>query len=220
MTLLHSPPMAPALPPVRSALAPISLKAVLRHAAPRVLEGMILPVVVCYVAMVFTGLYGGLAAATAWVYGRVAWRLVRREAVSGMMLLAAGAITVRAVVAALNGNAVLFFLPECLGVFCASMGFLLTAPLRRPLIQRVAADLVPLPGHLHEHPLMRRFYVRLSVLWGGAQLLNAGLTLWLLLSQSTETYLIVRTSAVAVLLGGAGLVSVLSFRRCLRALPG
>ncbi|GAA3443082.1 hypothetical protein GCM10018955_25200 [Planomonospora venezuelensis] len=190
-----------------------------RHAAPRVLEAMVLPAAVFYAAMVFTGLYGALAVALAWVYGGVAWRLVRRRAAPGMMLLAAGAITVRVVLAVLNKNPVFFFLPECLGIFCASMAFLLTASLRRPLIQRVAADLVPLPDHLNEHPLMRRFFFRHSVLWGCAQFLNAGLSLWLLITLDTEMYLIVRTSAVAVLLGGAALVSALGFRRCLRALP-
>jgi hypothetical protein len=65
---------------------------------------------------------------------------------------------------------------------------------------------------------MRRFFRRQSVLWGCAQLINAVLSLWLLFTMTTETYLVVRTLAVAVLLGGAGLISVLSLRRCLHAL--
>ncbi|MFC7646626.1 VC0807 family protein [Streptosporangium lutulentum] len=179
---------------------------------------MILPVAVFYAAFAVLGLYGALAVAVAWVYGGVVWRLVRRRAVPGTLMLAAGAVTVRAVLAGVTESSTLFFLPSCLGVFCASMGFLLTAPLRRPLAQRVASDLVPLPDHLLEHSLMRRFFMRQSVLWGCAQLVNAGLSVWLLFSLTTETYLVVRTSAVAVLLGGAGLISVLSLRRCLRAL--
>ncbi|MFF0573132.1 VC0807 family protein [Streptosporangium saharense] len=210
MTLLLSPPTAPVALP--------RIGALLRHAAPRVLEGMILPVAVFYAGLVFFGLYGALAVAVGWVYGGIVWRLVRREPVPGTVLLAAGTITVRAVLAAATGSPVLFFLQPCLGVLCASLGFLLTAPMRRPLVQRVATDLVPLPGHLLEHPRMRRFFVGQSVLWGGAQLLNASLSVWLLLTQTLETYLLVRTSLVAVLLGGAGLVSVLGLRRCLRAL--
>ncbi|MGV9774774.1 VC0807 family protein [Streptosporangium sp. NPDC003464] len=210
MTLLLSPPVVPVALP--------RLGALLRHAAPRVLEGMILPVAVFYVGLVFFGPYGALAVAVAWVYGGIAWRLARRGPVPGTVILAAGTITVRMVLAWVAENPALFFLPSCLGVFCASMGFLLTARLRRPLVQRVATDLVPFPEHLLEHPRMRRFFVGQSVLWGGAQLLNAGLSLWLLLSQPLETYLLVRTTAVAVLLGGAALISVLSLRRCLRAL--
>ncbi|MFF5205134.1 VC0807 family protein [Streptosporangium sp. NPDC000396] len=210
MTLLLTPPAVPIAFP--------RLGALLRHAAPRVLEGMILPVAVFYAGLVFFGLYGALAVAVVWVYGGVVWRLVRRRPVPGTMLLAAGTITVRAVLAGVTGSPILFFLQPCLGVFCASMGFLLTATLRRPLVQRVATDLVPIPDHLLEHPRMRRFFVGQSVLWGCAQLVNAALSLWLLFSQTTETYLVVRTSAVAVLLSGTALISVLSFRRCLRAL--
>ncbi|WP_433247896.1 VC0807 family protein [Streptosporangium sp. CA-135522] len=210
MTLLLSPPVVPVALP--------RLGVLLRHAAPRVLEGMILPVAVFYAGLVLFGLYGALVVAVSWVYGGIVWRLVRRRPVPGTVILAGGMITIRAVLAGVTGSPVLFFLQPCLGVFCASMGFLLTATLRRPLVQRVATDLVPLPEHLLEHPRMRRFFVWQSVLWGGAQFLNATLSLWLLLSQSVETYLVVRTTAVAVLLGAAALISVLSFRNCLRAL--
>lgn len=210
MTVLTPAPAAPiALP---------RLGALLRHAAPKVFESMILPVLVFYVALVFTNSYGALAVAAAWVYGGVAWRLVRRNEASGTLLLAAGTITVRVALTLATGNPLVFFLQPCLGVFCVSMGFLLTAPLRRPLIQRVLADLVPLSEEVMEHPRMRRFFVAQSMLWGCAQLLNAVLSLWLLLTQTLETYLLVRTSAVAVLLGGAALISVLSLRHSLRRL--
>ncbi|MFS1298764.1 VC0807 family protein [Streptosporangium longisporum] len=204
---------APVTPLVLPRIGPL-----LRHAAPRVFESMILPVLVFYVALLFADAGVALGVAAAWVYGGVAWRLVKGGEAPGTLLLAAGTITVRVALAVATGNPIVFFLQPCLGVFCVSLGFLLTAPLRRPLIRRVVADLVPLPDHVTEHPRMRRFFVRQSVLWGCAQLLNAVLSLWLLLSQSLQTYLVVRTSVVAVLLGGAALVSVLSFRHCLRRL--
>lgn len=65
---------------------------------------------------------------------------------------------------------------------------------------------------------MRSFFRRHSVLWGCVQLVNASLSLWLLLSQPAEGFLVVRTCAVAVLLSATGLVSLLAFRRALRAL--
>ncbi|MFF5114769.1 VC0807 family protein [Streptosporangium sp. NPDC000509] len=210
MTVLMPAPPAPLVLP--------RIGVLLRHAVPRVFESMILPVLIFYVALVFTNANGALAVAAAWVYGGVAWRLVKGGEAPGTLLLAAGTITVRVALTLATGNPIVFFLQPCLGVFCVSMGFLLTAPLRRPLIRRVVADLVPLPDQVMEHPRMRRFFVSQSVLWGCAQLLNGALSLWLLLSQTLETYLLVRTSAVAVLLGGVALVSVLSFRHCLRRL--
>ncbi|MCP2347450.1 VC0807 family protein [Nonomuraea roseoviolacea] len=195
------------------------LAVLLRHAAPRVFEGMILPVAVFYAGLVVSGFVGGVVVSVAWVYGGVLYRLLRRTSVPGGVLLAAGMVTVRAVLALLSGSPVLFFLQPTLGVFCASAAFLATARVRRPLARRVAEDLVPLPAHVMEEPVMRRFFGRQSLVWGCAQLGNATLSLWLLLNQSIETYLLVRTSAVAVLLSAAALLTVLDFRCCLRALP-
>ncbi|MEV1239311.1 VC0807 family protein [Nonomuraea sp. NPDC050022] len=211
MTVLAAPSEAPAFELPR-------FGRLVRHAVPRVFEGMILPVAVFYVGMILSGITGGIVVAVAWVYGGVVWRLARRRAVPGAVLLAAGTVTVRAVLALLSGSAVIFFLQPTLGVFCASAGFLATARLRRPLAQRVAEDLVPLPEHVIERPVMRRFFARQSLVWGCAQFGNASLSLWLLLSQTIQTYLIVRTAAVAVLLSGAALLTLIDFRWCLRAL--
>ncbi|NUW44640.1 VC0807 family protein [Nonomuraea rhodomycinica] len=208
-----------AAPPEGHAFELPKLAVLLRHAAPRVFEGMILPVAVFYAGLVASGFVGGVVVSVAWVYGGVLYRLLRRTTVPGGVLLAAGMVTVRAVLALLSGSPVLFFLQPTLGVFCASAAFLGTARVRRPLARRVAEDLVPLPPHVMEEPVMRRFFGRQSFVWGCAQLGNATLSLWLLLSQPIETYLLVRTSAVAVLLSGAALLTVLDFRSCLRALP-
>ncbi|MFC4588100.1 DUF3159 domain-containing protein [Sphaerisporangium corydalis] len=187
----------------------------IRHAVPRVLEGMILPVAVFYAGLLVAGIHGGLVMAVGWVYGGVALRLVRRKAVPGTVLLAMLAITVRAALALVTGDVVIYFLQPTLGVFCASLAFLTTAAAPRPLIQRVTTDLVPLPDHLIHDPRMRRFFVRLSLLWGAVQFVNGSLSLWLLFSESIETYLIVRTAAVAVLMVLAAGASLLAFKRVL-----
>ncbi|GAA3789256.1 hypothetical protein GCM10022226_04920 [Sphaerisporangium flaviroseum] len=193
------------------------MNVLIRHAVPRVLEGMILPVAVFYAGLLLAGIRGGLVMAMAWVYGGVALRLVQRKAVPGTVLLAMLAITVRAVLALVTGDVVIYFLQPTLGVFCASLAFLATAATPRPLIERVTTDLVPLPDHLVHHPRMRRFFVHLSLLWGAVQFANGSLSLWLLFSEPIETYLIVRTAAVAVLMLLAALASLLAFKRVLRA---
>ncbi|MFC4530800.1 VC0807 family protein [Sphaerisporangium dianthi] len=205
-----------ALPPSPQHMVLPRISVLIRHAAPRVLEGMILPVAVFYAGMLVAGVKGGLAMAVAWVYGGAALRLVKRQKVPGTVLLAMLAITVRAVLALVTGDVVIYFLQPTLGVFCASLAFLSTAAAPRPLIQRVTTDLVPLPDHLVHHPVMRRFFVHLSLLWGMVQLVNGTLSLWLLFSESIETYLIVRTSAVAVLMVLAAAASILAFKRVLR----
>ncbi|GII84846.1 hypothetical protein Ssi03_28360 [Sphaerisporangium siamense] len=194
------------------------LSVLVRHAVPRVLEGMILPVAIFYVGFLVAGERGGVGMAVAWVYGGAVLRLVRRQPVPGTVLLAMLAVTVRAVLTLVTGDLLIFFLQPTLGVYAASLAFLGTAAAPRPLIQRVTTDLVPLPEHLTHHPRMRRFFVHLSLLWGTVQFANGSLSLWLLLSESIETYLIVRTAAVAVLMVLAALASLLAFRRVLRLL--
>ncbi|GGL00977.1 hypothetical protein Sme01_41040 [Sphaerisporangium melleum] len=205
-----------ALPPAAQHPVLPRLSVLIKHAAPRVLEGMILPVAVFYAGLLLAGVHGGLVMAVAWVYGGVALRLVRRQKVPGTVLLAMLAITVRAALALITGDVVIYFLQPTLGVFAASLAFLATAATPRPLIQRVTTDLVPLPDHLVRHPVMRRFFVHLSLLWGTVQFVNGSLSLWLLFSESIETYLIVRTSAVAVLMVLAAAASLLAFKRVLR----
>lgn len=43
------------------------------------------------------------------------------------------------------------------------------------------------------HPLMERFFVRLSLLWSATSILNAGVTVWMLLSRSTTTFVVVKS---------------------------
>jgi hypothetical protein len=193
------------------------LSALIRHAVPRVLECMILPVAVFYAGLLLAGVTGGLVMAVAWVYGGAALRLMRRQAVPGTVLLAMLAITARVALALVTGDLIVYFLQPTLGVFCAGLAFLTTAGARRPLIERVTADLVPLPGHLVGHPRMRRLFVQLSVLWGAAQFVNGTLSLWLLFSEPIQTYLIVRTAAVAGLMLLAAVATLLAFRRVVQA---
>ncbi|MFI6395185.1 VC0807 family protein [Nonomuraea sp. NPDC050547] len=211
MTLLVAPPAPTAFVLPR-------MGTLLLHAAPRVLESMILPVALFYAGMLAGGEVAGMAASAAWVFGGMAVRLVRGQPMPGTVILAAVGITARVVVALAAGDVRWFFLPPTCGVFAVSLVFLATARGRRPLAERITLDLVPLPGHVAGHPVMRRFFVRQSLAWGCAQLLNGTLTLWILLSQSIGTFLALRTSLVALLMTAMAVASVLDFRRCLRAL--
>jgi hypothetical protein len=192
------------------------LTALALHALPRVIEGMIAPVVVFYAGLLLLGLNGALVTAVAWVYGGIIVRLVRRRPVPGTLLLAALGVTARAAMAAVTGNAVVYFLQPTLGTMLVAMAFLASVPLRRPLAAKVATDLMPLPDAFLAHRRVRQFFLRISLLWSFVFMLNTALSLWLLFSQSISTYLWIRTTAVALLGATAVLISVWSFGRCVR----
>ena len=188
----------------------------LRHALPRFVEGVIAPVAVFYAALVLLGLNGALVAAVGWVYAGILWRVLRGQAVPGMLLLAALGVTVRAILAAVTGSAVVYFLQPTLGTLLVSMTFLTSVPLGRPLAQKLATDMVPLPEAFLAHIRVRQFFLRISLLWSLVFLVNAAISLWMLFHESIGTYLWVRTPLVAGLGAAAVAVSVLGFRRCLR----
>ncbi|XVQ14473.1 VC0807 family protein [Spirillospora sp. CA-255316] len=196
------------------------LTCMLRHALPRFVEGVIAPVAVFYAALVLLGLNGALVAAVSWVYGGIAWRYWRGHGVPAMLLLAALGVTVRAVLAAVTGSPVVYFLQPTLGTLLVSMAFLASVPLRRPLAQKVATDMVPMPEAFLKHARVRQFFLRISLMWSLVFFANALFSLWMLFHESIGTYLWVRTSVVALLGAAAAAVSVLGFRRCLRHVNG
>ncbi|MFP3964416.1 VC0807 family protein [Actinomadura fulvescens] len=196
------------------------LASMLRHALPRFVEGVIAPVVVFYAAFAVLGLNGALIAAVVWVYGGIAWRYARGHGVSGMLLLAAVGVTVRAVLAAVTHSAVVYFLQPTLGTLLVAMAFLASVPLRRPLAQKLATDMVPMPEAFLKHARVRQFFLRISLLWSLVFFSNAVISLWMLFNESIGMYLWVRTSLVAALGAVAVAVSILGFRRCLTHVNG
>ncbi|MER5323429.1 VC0807 family protein [Streptosporangium roseum] len=194
------------------------LTALARQAVPKILEGVVAPLAVFYAALAVLGLTGALIAAVSWVYAGVGWRLVRRVPVPGTMILAAIAITVRALLGLWSGSAVLYFLQPELGTICISMVFLASVRLNRPLVQKLTLDYIHLPTAVLKHERVRRFFARITLLWAFVLLANSAVSIWLLLHQSIGTYLLVRTSVVALISGLAVAVSVYAFRRVLRRL--
>lgn len=194
------------------------LTALIKQAVPRLLEGVVAPLAVFYAALAVLGLRGALMAAVAWVYLGVLWRLVRRQPVPGTMILAAIAITVRTLLGLWSGSAVVYFIQPELGTICISMVLLASVRMRRPLVQRLTLDYIHLPSFVLRHERVRRFFARITLLWAFVLLVNSSVSIWLLLHQSIGTYLLVRTTAVAVISGLAFLASVWAFRRVLQRL--
>ncbi|WP_347631260.1 VC0807 family protein [Actinomadura sp. B10D3] len=190
--------------------------ALLMHALPRFVEGVIAPVAVFYAALTLLGLNGALVAAVAWVYGGIIYRYVRGHPVSGMLMLAAVGVTVRAILAAATHSAVVYFLQPTLGTLAVSMAFLASVPLGRPLAMKLAKDMAPIPDAFYKHARVHQFFLRISLLWSAVLLANVGISLWMLFNQSISMYLWIRTGIVAGL-GAIGIaVSVWGFKRVVR----
>jgi intracellular septation protein A len=190
------------------------LTALARHATPHILEATLIPLALFYGGLRLVGLWGALIAALLWSYSSLLRRLLTRRRVPGMLLLGIVGLTARTGLALATGSAFLYFLQPTLGTGLVATIFIGSTVLGRPLAMKLANDFMPLPESLLAHAGVRRFFHRISLLWAGVFLVNAGISLWLLVSQSLATFLWTRTLTSAVLTVGAVAISTMAFRRC------
>jgi hypothetical protein len=179
-----------------------------RHAMPSVVEGTLLPLAVFLIGLRLVGPWGAMVMGVMWSYGLIALRVMRRQRVPGLLLLGSIGVSVRTALAALSGSVVVYFLQPSLGTAVVATAFLLSVLARRPLAERLARDLVPLPPEVYDDGRLRRFFLQISLLWAATQFANAAITLWLLLTQSLGTFIVARMAASWTL---TGLAIVLSF---------
>jgi intracellular septation protein A len=190
---------------------PPGLRATIGHAARHVIDGVIVPVALFYGGLRLLGLVGAIIAALAWGYGALIVRLVLTRKVPVVLLVTLVTLTVRSIVGLSTGSAVLYFLQPTLGTLLVALAFLVSVSLRKPLAERVAHEFVPLPQAFATAPWVRRFFVRISLLWAMVFLANFAVSLWLLVTQTLEAFLIVRTSVSLGLTGLAIVASTLLF---------
>jgi hypothetical protein len=191
------------------------LRKVVRQAGPHLLEGTIIPVALFYGALHVLGVTAALVAALVWSYGAVAWRLVSRRPLPGLLLLGVATLTARTAIAVASGSVFLYFLQPTLGTVLVAALFLVSVPAGRPLAARLAEDFCPLPPSMTDHHGIRRFFARITVLWAFVMLLNAGASLWMLTHQSVSTYLVTRPAVSLGLTAVAIGASTLWFKRSL-----
>jgi hypothetical protein len=192
------------------------LGAMARHAGPRVLEGSVAPVAVFLLALHYLGVAGAVAAGLGWCYVAIGWRVATGRRVPGVLVLGAVTLTARSALTIATGSTFVYFLQPTLGTALVAFAFLLSVGTDRPLAARLAGDFCPIPPEVLASAPMRRFFVRISLLWAAANFANALISLWLLLSQSVGVVVVSRAAVSFVVTGGAIALSVLWFRRSMR----
>jgi hypothetical protein len=185
----------------------------LRHATPRILEGAIAPVVVFLVFLHFFAVTGAVAAGLGFCYSLLAWRLITRRPVPGLLMLGAASLTVRSILALSTGSVFVYFLQPTLGTALVAAVMLVSAGAGRPLVGRLARDFCPIPDEVAAGAAVRRFFHQLTLLWALTELSIAGIAMWLLLSQSVGVFVVTRTVASLSLTALAIGLSIVWFQR-------
>ncbi len=189
-----------------------NVRAVARHAAPKVIEGKIVPLLLFVTFLEVFGNVWALMIALTWSLGTIAIRLATGRRVPGLIVLSAAALIGKTIAVLITGSMLVYFLQPTVTTVIVGMTFLISVPLGNPLAQKLACDVFPFEDDTRSHPLMQQFFVRLSVLWSFTSLVNASVTVWLLLTQSVTTFVLIKS-----MLGPAtGIVTVASMFLWLR----
>src|SRR4051812_1211480 len=166
------------------------LRTLASHALPAMIESSFIPLGLFYLAMWAAGLWVALVVALLWSYGALLRRLVTGAHIPGLLLIGAVGLTARTVLAFLTGSVLVYFLQPVLTTVGIAAVFLFSIPAGRPLAERLARDFCPFPDGMLARPPVRRFFARITLLWAFVQLSNAAVTLWLLLTRSVATYML------------------------------
>src|SRR3984957_15587108 len=194
-----------------------SVRAIGRHASPALLESTIVPGALFFVVLLLDGFHGALIAALAWSFLALGRRLVRGHKVPAVLVLSVVLVSARTVVAYVTGSAFLYFIQPTASTFLVAVLFLVTAVARRPIIERLARDFCPLDPEMFARPFVRRFFLRLSMLWFVVLATQAGFVMWLLLASSVRTFVVERSLVSAVLTVGGIVLSTSWFVRVMRS---
>lgn len=159
---------------------------------------------------------GALIAALGWSLAVIVVKVRAGEPVPGLVILSTIGLAAKTVLALVTGSLVVYFLQPTVATALVGFAFLVSVPLKRPLAERLARDFCPFEPDTAAHPMLHLFFLRLSLLWAVTSLLNAGLTLHLLLTQEVTTFVVIKSfmgpTFTAVTLG----IAVLWFQFRLR----
>lgn len=134
-----------------------------------------------------------LVGALIWSVLALARRHLRNETASGLLILTTLGLTTRTIAALATGSLVVYFLQPTVATGLVGATFLGSVLIGRPLAERLVTDFCPISDETRSHPTLRRFFSHVSLWWAFTSAVNFGLTLWLLLTRSPTTFLLVKS---------------------------
>ncbi len=194
--------------------APVAL---LRRGAQHLLETTLVPLGLFYLVFTLVGLQGALFAALGWSLAALARRVILRKEIPAVLWVSTALLLVRTLVGYLTGSVFLYFLQPTVQNFVLSAFLLATLPLNRPLLAKLADDFCAFPTTISGHPHVQRFFRQVSFLWALVFITNGVTTLWALASATVGNFLMVSTAGSYSMVALGIAVSLLWFRRLLRA---
>ncbi len=175
------------------------LGAVTGRVAQSLLVACIIPIAIFYVFFAAAGVWTAMVAALGWAYGAIAFRALTGRRASGLLILTATVLTGRTVIALVADSTFLYFIQPVISDAVVGATFLLSLASARPMVARLAGDFYPMDHELSLRPRIQRLFKSLTVMWATLCLSKALFVLWLLHSQSMETFVLVQGVSVVSL---------------------
>jgi hypothetical protein len=206
-----------ALPRLRTTVVETSIlpswRQLARRAIPQVLEASIIPAAIMLVLLEVATATVAIGGALAWIVGATLWRVATRRQVSGLSILSVARLGVRSTIAMLLGSTFVYFVQGSIGGFALAIAWLVSVAMDRPLARRFAEDFTDLEPHTLDHPRVHHALRRISLLMGVVGIAHAALGLWLLLTLTAGTYVVVNAVLSIAIPGAALAISITWFRR-------
>ena len=182
-------------PEARALHVPQVLAAVLRRGLPNLVEATLVPTALFVVAVALLGPVAAMAAVLVWGYGAIGRRLLFRQRVPALLMLATLGLTIRTTVGLASGSTFAYFIQPVATTVALAVVFAGSAWLGRPVIARLAHDFVPLHPEVAGRPAITRLFAGLTLLWAGVHLLTAATTFSLLVTLPVPLFVALKTIA-------------------------
>ena len=176
--------------------SPPSLRSVLARLGGSLLVAVAVPGAVFYAALVTWDVTVAVVLALVWTYAAIVWRWATRRPMSGLLAITVSVMTAKTIFTLATGNTfVYFFQPVVTDGLVAAL-FLVSLATARPVVSRLASDFYPMSQDLAARPRIRRLFRHLTLVWAIIMLAKGGVTLWLLLSQSLVSFVLLKNVAM------------------------
>jgi hypothetical protein len=173
-----------------------SLRSVVSRLAVNLWIACVIPAVLFYLTLVTFNISAAVVVALGWSYGAIGWRWATKRRRSGLLALTVSVMTVRTVIVLSTGNTFVYFFQPVVTDVAVGTVFLLSLATARPIVARLAADFYPMDLDLAVRPRVRQLFWRLTLLWALFCLFKGALSFWLLESQSTVNFVLIKNLSV------------------------
>jgi hypothetical protein len=179
-------------------------------------ESLGLPVLAYLAGERLAGQGAGMAAATGTIWLTAVARKTLTGSIPGLLIISGLVLTLQTVLVLATGSVLFFLLQFPVANLALCILFARTAPTGRPLVARLAAEVVALRQPGAAHPGLDRFFRGVTWLWAGVFAASTIGMAALLALEPTAVFLLLTTVVTVAGIAAGTLASVVWFIRMLR----